>query len=286
MTIDIVFCLDRNVIRPMIAAMNSIAMNAADPGSLRFNVSVPAITEDAAAIESAIERAFPDPAFQWRTGSTEPPEWVRDYVRGRIGPDGDDLTLRRKAMKYSRLYLTEMFPDLGKFIYFDCDVIIIDDVAKLWDEAQLTPEMPFAAARHLFFGPLYFRRPLANWRAGRTIKKPFNSGMFVSDAPAWKDGPIARLRAILDWDTREGFTLFGLQDEPILNLTFTDYFDLRPRWNRCGFGNQPFVARLLKKPMEQISVLHWSGGHRKPWNDPEIAYGEYWWTYDLGPLED
>ncbi len=282
MTIDIVFCLDRNVIRPMIAAVNSIAMNSAAPEDLRFNIAVPTIASDAAEIEAALADAFPDPAFTWRTGAAMPPEWVATYVRGRSNTVLDDVGLRQKAMKYSRLYLTDMFPDLGKFIYFDCDVIVIDDVAKLWSEAALTPQKPFAAARHLFFGPLYFRRPLAQWRAGRKIARPFNSGMFVSDAPSWDKGPRDRIREILLWDEAHDFKLFSLQDEPILNLTFHDYHEVSPRWNRCGYGNHPTIARLLKKPMDQMSVIHWSGGHRKPWSDRTIAYADEWWAYDKG----
>lgn len=284
MTIDVVFCLDRNVIRPMIAAMNSIVENAAEPEELRFSIAVPAIKEDAEIIETAVKTAFPDPVFTWRIGSVEPPDWVAAYVRGRAPANTDDTGLTRRAMKYSRLYLATIFPDLGKFIYFDCDVIVRDDVARLWAEADITEAAPFAAAPHTFTGLLYFRRPLTGWRAAMTMLRPFNSGMFVTDARAWASGPIDRIRAILDWDAENDYSLFSLQDEPILNLAFNDYYRLSPRWNRCGFGNHPLVARLLKKPLAQMSVIHWSGGRRKPWLDRSIAYADEWWAYDKGPV--
>lgn len=282
--IDVVFCLDRNVIRPMIAAMNSVAENAATPEDLRFSIAVPVIKEDAQAIHDAIAAAFPNPKFTWRTGSVEPPDWVEHYVRGRVGKPVDDRVVRQRAMKYARLYLTDIFPDVGKFIYFDCDVIVRDDVAKLWQEAAISDAQPFAAARHIYFGPMYFRKPLTHFRAGLKIRRPFNSGMFVTDARAWAKGPKDRIQAILDWDEAHDFKLFGLQDEPILNLAFTEYFQLSARWNRCGYGNQPWVARLLKKPLEEMSVIHWSGGHNKPWSDTSVAYADEWWAYDKGPV--
>lgn len=284
MTIDIVFCLNRAVLRPMIAAMNSIVSNAADPGRLRFNIAVPALAEEAEAIRAAVAAAFPDPVFAWSTAAVTAPGWIADYVQGRAGGGLDDADLARRAMQYARCYLPAMFPDLGKFIYFDCDVIVRADVADLWSEAALTETAPFAAAPQFYTGLLYFSRPFTGLREGLSILRPFNSGMFVTDARAWT-GPVTdRIRHYLDWNAAHGYKLFSLQDEPILNLVFKDYLRLSPRWNRCGYGNHPLVAGLLRRPLDEMAVIHWSGGHRKPWRDRTIAYAEEWWAYDLGPV--
>jgi lipopolysaccharide biosynthesis glycosyltransferase len=284
MTVDIVFCLNRKVLRAMIAAMNSIVSNAAQPEALRFHIAVPDLEEEARAIRAGVAAAFPDPAFSWSTAAVRAPDWIADYIEGRAGGGLDDEALARKAMQYARCYLPEMFPGLGKFIYFDCDVIVRDDVARLWEEAGLSEAAPFAAAPQLYTGVLYFARPLKGLREGLSILRPFNSGMFVTDARAWK-GPVTdRIRRYLDWNAAHGYTLFSLQDEPVLNLVFKDYLRLSPRWNRCGYGNHPFVARLLKRPLSEMSVIHWSGGHRKPWRDRTIAYAEEWWAYDKGPV--
>ncbi|NJL45747.1 MAG: hypothetical protein HC922_08565, partial [Leptolyngbyaceae cyanobacterium SM2_3_12] len=37
--------------------------------------------------------------------------------------------------------------------------------------------------------------------------------------------------------------------------------------------------RFLKKPLTQINVIHWSGGHHKPWKTEGIVYGEIWRRY-------
>jgi len=284
MTIDIVFCLNSKVLRPMIAAMNSIVMNAAEPGKLRFHIAVPDVEEEAEAIREGVAAAFPEPVFQWSTAAVRPPDWIAEYVAGRAGRRLDDGALAKKAMQYARCYLPEMFPGLGKFIYFDCDVIVRDDVVRLWEEATLREDAPFAAAPQFYTGLLYFTRPLVGLREGLSIPRPFNSGMFVTDARAWPGAVTKRIRHYLDWNAEHDYTLFALQDEPILNLVFKDYLRLSPRWNRCGYGNHPLVARLLKRPLSEMSVIHWSGGHRKPWRDRSIAYAEEWWAYDKGPV--
>lgn len=284
MTIDIVFCLDKAVLRPMIAAMNSIVSNTKDPDRLRFNIAVPAVGEDNRIIAEAIDAAFPAARFSWSTVPVRAPDWIVDYVRGRFGSDISPALLNKRTMQYARLYLSDMFPGLGKFIYFDCDVIVLDDVARLWDIAAITPERPFAAAPQLFTGILYFSRPLVGWKEGLSIPRPFNSGMFVTDAGAWPGAVTERIRHYLDWNAAHDYKLFALQDEPILNLTFKDYTRISPRWNRCGYGNHPLVARLLKRNRSAISVIHWSGGHNKPWRDPNVVYSREWFAYDKGPL--
>lgn len=285
MIIDIVFCLNRKVLRPMLAAMNSIQANSADPSQLRFNIAVPATGEDGAVIRDAVASAFPDAPFEWSTAAVAAPDWMVDYIQGRFGGGLDAEKLAGRAMQYARLYMPEMFPGLGKFIYFDCDVIVRGDVADLWSEAQITATQPFAAAPQLFTGLLYFSRPLKGLREGLSIPRPFNSGMFVTDARAWP-GPVTdRIRHYLDWNAANDYGLFSLQDEPILNLVFKNYLRVSPRWNRCGYGNRPAVARFLKKPLSEMSVIHWSGGHHKPWRDRSIAYADEWWRYDIGPVD-
>lgn len=280
----------------MIAAMNSVASNAKRPQELRFNIAAPHVKADVAKIEAALSDAFQDAPFQWRVSSAQAPDWVTDYVQARFikpdelgksqGTDAHEDALHRKAMIFARMYLPLIFADLGKVIYLDCDVIVRDDIAKLWADAAVDAKRPFAAARHLYLGQMYFRKPFKHWRWGRKMRRPFNSGMFVSDVTAWDGAPMDELARIIEWDRREGYVLFDLVDEAMLNLMFADYLEVSARWNRCGYGNHPLVARLLKKPLSEISVIHWSGGQKKPWRQRDTIYAEEWWTYDKGPLPE
>jgi lipopolysaccharide biosynthesis glycosyltransferase len=68
-------------------------------------------------------------------------------------------------------------------------------------------------------------------------------------------------------------------DETLLNVMFKDYIQIDRSWNRCGYGNMQLVAKILKKPLDQINVIHWSVGHHKPWKNPAIVYGDIWQRY-------
>lgn len=287
MTIDVVFFLNRGALRPMLAALNSVRQNAAAPEALRVSLVVPDDAEEQALIADAMERAFPWPGFSWRIVPTRPPEPIAAYIRARYGTPMPERDFLRRSIHYARLWMTEDLPaDMGRFICLDCDVIVIDDIARLWEEARLDQHEVFAASPQLFHGLLYFRQPWKGWAEVRGMGRPFNAGVTVINAPAWGAPVRARLQEILDWNAANGYGLFSLHDEPILNLLFKDYVRFSPRWNRCGYGNAPWLARLLKKPLSETSVIHWSGGHHKPWTRRDVPFGDLWWQYDLGESFD
>ncbi|MDJ1008667.1 MAG: glycosyltransferase [Paracoccaceae bacterium] len=282
MPIDIVLSLNRGLMRPMVTLVNSIVANASQPEALRFNVAVPAVAEDVAAFERLADLRFPDRAFEIRFAPAALSPWIADYVAARRGKPLDPRI--GQAMNYARFDVARLFPDLGTFLYLDADIVVLGDVAPLFAPGTLRRRL--AAVPQLFTGLLYFRKPLVGWRAGMSMPRPFNAGVYLSDISAWGEALDRELVSIFDWDRRHGYKLFSLHTEPLMNLAFKDYQHLDKRWNASGYGNHPLVARLLKRPVEKISVLHWSGGHFKPWRDRSTAYADLWWRYDLGPLPE
>ncbi len=282
MATDIVFFLNTGVLRPLLAAMNSVVRNAAEPETLRFTIVAPDLAEEVAAMETALSHAFPDAPFSWRVVPSRAPEWIARYIRARYGTPMEQEAFVRRSIHYARLWMSDDLPaDMGRFICLDCDVIVIDDIAGLMAEAEAAGPAVFAASPQLFHGLLYFRQPWKGWRAVRGMR-PFNAGVTVIDRRLWDDEVKARLKAIFDWNEANDYGLFSLHDEPVLNLLFKDYARFSARWNRCGYGNAPWLAKLLAKPLDQTSIIHWSGGHSKPWSHPGVPYGELWWQYDLG----
>lgn len=116
------------------------------------------------------------------------------------------------------------------------------------------------------------------------MMRPFNAGVYVSDAAYWGADMWAELEDIFAWDKRNDYALFHLHTEPLMNLLFKDYQRIPNGWNHSGFGNHPFVAAMLKRPLDTVQVIHWSGGHRKPWKNRATIHSDKWWAYDIGPL--
>jgi len=278
MSIDIAFSLTPNISLSLLVAMNSIVKNTAKPGDLRFNLAVPLETEDLFAAE--IDRAFPDRQFVVRIQGYRPPGFMTEYLDQRFGPRSPEQNNSR-YMQYSRLFLGDIFPDLARTIYFDTDIIVLGDVRELF-ESDLTfgPDRYFAAVSQFFPAPLYFSQPWVVWSEIRQFQQSFNSGVFLTDFAYWSQTTYDRLRYYLDLDRRYNYKLFHLGDETVMNLMFKDYIPLDRAWNRCGYGNARLIGFLLKKPLSQVKVIHWSGGHHKPWKSKGIAYGQLWQQYN------
>jgi lipopolysaccharide biosynthesis glycosyltransferase len=115
----------------------------------------------------------------------------------------------------------------------------------------------------------------------RQFKKSFNSGVLLTDMRFWDEATYDRLKYYLDLDRQYGYRLYNLGDETVLNLMFKDYWPLDKGWNWCGFGNIGLVTWALRfgVDLKQKQVIHWSGGHYKPWRNPEIAFADVWAQY-------
>ncbi len=280
MTVDIVFSLNHKIIFGLLAAMNSVVKNAAQPEQLRFSIVIP--PGERQQFNHQLQAAFGQTDWQWRLQEYTPPQYMCDYLDKRYSPMHPD---RRNArlMLFATFYLGQAFPDLRKVIYLDADLVVLEDIAQLYRSLEFTPARFFAAVPHFYPAPLYFNQPWRHrqWMEARQFVKSFNAGVQFTDLSYWNQATYQTLQDYLDWDRSNNYRTFTLGDEPLLNLLFKNYIQLDPKWNCCGFGNNQWLSRLLKRPLNEIAILHWSGGMRKPWQDRDIVYGDVWRNYAL-----
>lgn len=277
MTLDIVLGLNQAIDFTLPVVINSAAQNSATPEQLRFNIVVP--TGQVEHFQALLRSVFPEPAFQWRVQSFQPEPDLADYLANKYSRDRGERLLGR-YMQFSRVWLPQVFPDLGRVLYFDTDVVLLDDPADLDRQAgELSPEKFLAAVPHARPAWMYFKKP---WRARQYLKsmgKTFNSGVMVTDLRFWTAAVYDRIQATLDRDRQFRYRFLESGDEGLLNVCFPHYQALPERWNRCGYGNARIVAKFLACNPEEAAVIHWSGGHHKPWNTADIIYGDLWHRY-------
>ena len=276
MKYDIAFALNKGIIVALLAAMNSVVKNTAKPEQLRFNITVP--PDEVAFFEGQIEQFFAQPVFEWRVRPFTPPQFMADYIHGKFEP----MTPTRRVsryMQYARLFLQDIFEGVTKVLYLDADVVVLGDVATLFETVEFTPSRYFAAVPHFYPAVFQFGNPIKAMPEMRAFKQSFNSGVLFTDYTYWNEETDRILHHYLNWDAECKYGMLNRGDETLLNVMFKDYIQLDKSWNRCGYGNMGLVARLLKKPLSEINVLHWSGGHHKPWKNPKIVYGDIWQKY-------
>lgn len=160
-----------------------------------------------------------------------------------------------------RLFAPFILKDLDKVIYLDADLIVLDDIKKLW---EYEPEY-IAGVQD----PMYIKQANKNNLHHLYI----NSGVMVMNlANIRKLNWLERIKA-----TQNGYNL-SLLDQDIINISLQDKIEHLPlKWN-VYTKIYPETTYDMIKVREKPSIIHWCG-KEKPWN-ADVWHKEIWSEYD------
>jgi len=295
MPVDIALSVNRTLTVPLIVTINSIvqntvlpspAVNSGEPSServepLRFNIVVP--MDEGAFFEGELNKAFADYTAEqiiFRVQEFSPPEYLKNYLDTKFKEKRPERRNSR-YMQYSRLLLKQIFPDVDRIVYFDADIVVLGDVRSLYALGdKLTPESYLGAVPAFFPAIFYFSNPFKVWSELRRFKSTFNSGVLLMELAYWTQQTDELVKHYLNLDAKNNYRLYHLGDETVFNITFKDFYTQLPaQWNCCGYGNTPWVTKLLRRDPKKMSAIHWSGGHQKPWKSDRVIYSDLWRRY-------
>jgi lipopolysaccharide biosynthesis glycosyltransferase len=180
-----------------------------------------------------------------------------------------------------RLLLPSVLKDIDRVIYLDCDLIVLNDITKLYDTALL--DLPLAACLDFWLtGAPPFAPPIEGWGVGDWHKflsevvgltdreSYFNAGVLVMDLRRFRNtGLIHAAEAFLELTNYK--TVYVDQDA--LNHAINGAFvRLDSRWNVLGNRSEidlnntdceiaPSAALSHSDPW----ILHYAGPY-KPWS--------------------
>lgn len=164
---------------------------------------------------------------------------------------------------YYRLFIPEMFPELNKGLYLDSDLILMEDVAKLYDTdmgANLVGAVPDGAVAAIGAFQDYVRNRLQVEPA-----RYFNAGVLLMNLEAmrqfcFQQKFLQMLNAV---------TFKVAQDQDYLNVICRDrvtYLDAR--WNTMPSGVKCNAPMLIHYNLDS-----------KPWHRDDVEYQEYFWNF-------
>ncbi len=167
---------------------------------------------------------------------------------------------RGSMSPYYRLALPELLPEVDKIIYLDCDLVVLDDLNKLWEielgEAPLAAITTKVSDKYLAMLNL---PPKARY---------FNSGVLIMN--------LRKLRSVnFEADYFEVIKTLGEKlkyyDQDVLNITHNKTFlELPLKWNmvntvyRTAPENQPHPEPEIREALANPGIAHFNGLH-KPW---------------------
>ena len=168
--------------------------------------------------------------------------------------------MRWSICTYYRLILPEIVPELDKILYLDCDLLVVDDIGKLFD-FDLGGKTCAAVATRL-------RRKHYD-AIGLAPERPYyNAGVMLFDPSKMRrENHVARFISLFE----ELGDRIKYPDQDILNLAYLDdCLKLPLRWNLNSsvYRNSPLephyscedTIAALKDP----AIVHFTGRH-KPW---------------------
>ncbi|KAF3664761.1 putative galacturonosyltransferase-like 6 [Capsicum annuum] len=195
-----------------------------------------------------------------------------------------------EPLNYARIYLSDLIPntDVKRVIYLDSDIVIVDDIAKLWqvdlrDKVLAAPEYCQANFSTYFTSAFWEDSELSRAFEGR---KPcyFNTGVMVMDVDKWRRGSYTQ--KVEDWMViQKQKRIYHLGSLPPFLLTLGgNIMPVDHRWNQHGLGGDNIEGKCRSLHPGPISLLHWSG-KGKPWlrldSRRPCTVDHLWAPYDL-----
>lgn len=269
-TIHVVLASDRNYAMALAVAICSAASNCDRMRKLVFHVIQGGIGADLRVkVESSLECVgFPDARINW--------------LEGQIGCAAD-LKIARQywtPMVYARLLIPELLPvEVEKALYLDCDLVVLDDLGKLWD-TDVT-QCSLLAVRDLI---AHVSAPggLVNYRElGIPAEtKYFNSGVLLMNLKKWRECHISE--QVFEYLKTHREIIQMVDQEGLNAILYADWGELDFRWNwqipwrnyRLGMRKMPWIPESGMR-----SIVHFTTAE-KPWL-PGCDYAErkYFFEY-------
>jgi lipopolysaccharide biosynthesis glycosyltransferase len=151
---------------------------------------------------------------------------------------------------FARLFIPHFIPaDIKRVIYFDVDMIVLEDISKLW-HTEIGNHI-VAAVQDQFIHTVSHWGGVSNHEelGIPADKKYFNSGLMLIDIEKWKKKDITNkvIKCIEKYSKLSQFS-----DQYGLNaILFDDWYVLDPLWNRFSYSED-----------EHPYLIHFTG--RKP----------------------
>ncbi|KAH7414612.1 hypothetical protein KP509_14G001800 [Ceratopteris richardii] len=178
-SVHIAMTLDAAYIRGSIAAVLSIVQHTACPENLAFHFIASRMEEKLSVLLSS---TFPYLRFKLY-------KFDEGILQGKISPSVRNSL--EQPLNYARTYIADILPScIKRVIYLDSDLIVVDDVAKLWrtdlnGHALAAPQYCHVDFSHYFNSVFWENAQLSAVFRGRKLCY-FNTGVMVMDLEKWR----------------------------------------------------------------------------------------------------
>ncbi len=168
---------------------------------------------------------------------------------------------------YYRLFIPELYPEIDKALYLDSDIVLLDDVAKLYDEDlgdNFVGAIPDESVQIIDEFKLYTENRIGV----ESCRQYFNAGVLLLNCKKLREiGFESKFLSLIN-----EVTFNVAQDQDYLNAICKGNVSfLHPGWNKMPIDG-------VKVDEKDIKLIHYNLSF-KPWLADGIKYEEYFWKY-------
>ena len=166
---------------------------------------------------------------------------------------------------YFRLFIETAFPQYEKVVYLDCDVVLLNDVAKLYNTDLGDNLIAAVFEQNTNRNPMFtnYVRDII----GIQPNTYFNSGVMVMNLKEFRNFGVQR--RFIEMLTTYNFDSLA-PDQEYLNVICHDRVKYLPTgWNKQSFD---------EAPEGDLNLCHFALAN-KPWHYKDTVNSEYFWKY-------
>lgn len=197
---------------------------------------------------------------------------VKEDIK-RLNITGLHPSMHWSLATYYRILIPFLFKNDKKVLYLDCDMIVLDDIAKLFDidlqGAKIAAVSDYDVDYYKEKRILYMQNELKL----QNYKTYFNAGLVLFNIEAINKDEY--LKEFLNYSKKN----YLFADQDILNMIFENNVKLLPKeWNVQYHVIFPELKSHYNMKLDKPKVIHYTTD-KKPWNSPEYPMCYYWWQY-------
>jgi lipopolysaccharide biosynthesis glycosyltransferase len=182
-----------------------------------------------------------------------------------------------------RLQLPSVLKDIDRVVYLDCDLVVLKDIATLYDTDLL--DLPLAACLDFWLtGDPPSAPPIVGWGVGEwhkflsevvgiaDHKTYFNVGVLVMDLERFRSADL--IRAAEAFLERENYKTVYVDQDALNHVINGAFVRLDSRWNVLGSGSATNLGSAAALIRSDPWIIHYAGPY-KPWSC-EARRASFW----------
>lgn len=174
---------------------------------------------------------------------------------------------------FSRYFIPDLKPDLNKILYLDVDIIVKDDISKLYN--QDLGDYPVGAVLEDFYpnNYLHLKKICPTYKGGSNY---FNAGVLLLNLDYFRKNNLTQKLIDITIQLKD---VLSCPDQDVFNFIFENNFKILDYKFNFMPDHKDYILKLGKKEaIEAIDnpiILHYTG--RKPWLTMQAERANDFW---------